>query len=80
MKKTILKTNHRISNQFRKTIFILIILGIYSTGHAMLGSPIGVGGGPIPIGGGDGIRVVPGDLSLMDPQHTPPCNVSNNCI
>lgn len=78
MKKTILKTNHRISNQFRKTIFILIMLGIYSTGHAMLGNPIGVGD-PIPIGSGDGISVVPGDLTLMDPQLTPPCNVSNNC-
>jgi hypothetical protein len=35
---------------------------------------------PIPIGSGDGISVVPGDLSLMDPQLTPPCNVSNTCV
>ena len=35
---------------------------------------------PIPIGSGDGISVVPGDLTLMDPQLTPPCNVSNTCV
>ena len=84
MKKTIFKTNHRISNHFRKTLFILLMLGIYSTGHAMLGNPIGVGGGPagnpIPIGGGGRTDVVPGDLTLMDPQLTPPCNVSNTCV
>ena len=60
------------------------MLGIYSTGHAMLGNPIGVGGGPagnpIPIGGGGRTDVVPGDLTLMDPQLTPPCNVSNTCV
>lgn len=84
MKKTILKTNHRISNHFSKTFFILLMLGIYSTGHAMLGNPIGVGGGPggnpIPIGSGSGVSAVGGDLTLMDPQLTPPCNVSNTCV
>lgn len=84
MKKIILKTNHRLSNHFSKTFFILLMLGIYSTGHAMLGNPIGIGGGPggnpIPIGSGGGDNVVPGDLNLMDPQLTPPCNVSNTCV
>ena len=78
MKKTIFKTNHRISNHFRKTLFILLMLGIYSTGHAMLG--LGGSGGPFVGNGDEKVDINPDWRSILTSIHvSPPCNVSNNC-
>ncbi|MBL7789228.1 MAG: hypothetical protein JNL75_05275 [Chitinophagales bacterium] len=82
MKKLVINISKVNISYVRKSIVVLFLLAVCNTGQALIGNPGGNGGVGIytgPIGSnGDGIHVV-GDPSLMNPQLTPPCIVSDNC-